>query len=80
MSPSSFFLCSRESQGLSATSVSKGGAFSTGGNILPSHRTALKLDAVDRLVFLVQNLECLSKAQMPKSVFLTVLYSNNNNL
>ncbi len=39
-----------------ATSAPSERAFSTGGNIVTCHRAALKPDAVDRLVFLAQNL------------------------
>ncbi|XP_061608235.1 E3 SUMO-protein ligase ZBED1-like [Phyllopteryx taeniolatus] len=41
---------------IAATSAPSERAFSTDDNILPCHRTALKPDAVDRLVFLAQNL------------------------
>lgn len=39
-----------------ATSAPSERVFSTGGNIVTCHRAALKPDAVDRLVFLAQNL------------------------
>lgn len=39
-----------------ATSAPSERAFSTDGNMVPCHRAALKPDAVDRLVFLAQNL------------------------
>ncbi|XP_037124783.1 E3 SUMO-protein ligase ZBED1-like [Syngnathus acus] len=39
-----------------ATSAPSERAFSTDGNVVPCHRDALKPDAVDRLVFLAQNL------------------------